>query len=728
MEERKMKKVMKALALALACVLAVETPISVSATGVNAGVAGSGKAVYQAGDNEGTHDGGTHDGGTHDGGTHDGGTHSGSDPQVIAIAIKGDDSYDLRAGDTITLEANVVAIKDFKYEVKWSVDGDAAVITEAKDKICKVMAVKGGTAKVTATAGNRSDSVTVHVSATELSFKQAEYTYYLKQKIDMFEELNTDAASRNEIFWSVSNKKLASVDKKGVVTMKKVSDPVTPVILTAVTEDGLIAQTAITIEEGNPVKKITLSEKKVVLSDLGETKVITATVVAKDEGKPTTDKLVWTSAKDTIVTVEGDAEPASGKAEATLEAVGVGKAKVTIKASTGKSASLTVTANATVDHVEIEGTADTYPKKKVTLYATRYDKKGNELPENSGKLKWVIDPASKKIASVSGKKGDTAIVTVKTKKLNEGETQTIIVKAQINKEEKGSFELTVNPSGITDLKPIEGEKELYVGEETWYSAEAVGGSAEEITWTSSNSKVLTIDEEGHAVALKAGKVTVKGTVTLANGNTKSQPIKVTVTQPITELAMKKTMMVVQAGKKKNVTFTAVKLPKGSKGDVTYSVTDGTEIASVGNPKKGKVAVNTDSKAGDTVTVEAKTVDRYDNEVTAEGTILVIDGKKLTLTFGAGKKITLKQGEEKNLEAKLSPDTFEAVDEITYSVSKKGIVSVDEDGTVKALTPGTVKVTAKSASGAKAVVTIKVTDAKVEGGTHDGGTHDGGTHS
>lgn len=68
--------------------------------------------------------------------------------------------------------------------------------------------------------------------------------------------------------------------------------------------------------------------------------------------KDTTDELVWSSNKPAIATVSASGEYGE---KATITAVGVGTAKITVKASNGKSAAFTVTVFASPKTVEITG-------------------------------------------------------------------------------------------------------------------------------------------------------------------------------------------------------------------------------------------------------------------------------------------------------------------------------------------------------------------------------------
>lgn len=767
-----MKKLMKTLAVVLAFVLAVDAPVSASTAA--AGTAGTTAESLVPGQLMGTGDGGTGDRGTGDKGTGDkkdpsgtsdgdGSTWDGAD-QVLAVAIKGDKVLNVEAGDAVSLEANVITNNECVYTVDWSVEGDAVIVSGEEGDGCTLAAVSGGSAVVTVTAtgshGSKSDSVTVNVKeyVEEMHFASDTYNgfnvedntgdirFCVKHKVDMSEELVKDPATATDtITYSVNNKSVATVDASGVLTLKKKGD----VVLTAVSEQGVKAKTTIHVTEGNPVKKITIKQvvngtntdiakKKLTLAEYEAMAALVVEVEGKDNTKPVTDELTWTSAKPAIVKLVGGVSNGKTQTLTTdledtvdIQACGVGSSKITVKSSGGKSANITVTAQAPTrelqfvdENGDVVTEGETYPLKKITLQLAR------DPEVSKDKIEWSVTPNDKKKVTVSGKKNDTALVTVKLKKLDATATEKFTITAKVKGSDvKAEYELTVKPSEITKLTAADNMKtELSVGEQTKYSVNIEGtGTAEEITWSSSNTKVLSIDQDGHATALKAGKATVKAVATDVSGKTgKATTVtyKVNVTQPVTAISMKKDMITVAAGKKKTVSLAVVQEPKGTKkAQIEYQITyKDCADASISN---NKVTVPASAKPGNVIVVEAKV---KNTNITAYATIQVI-GKKATLTFNNTKitnnKLNLYVGDRENLRAELTQAEGESpwIDTITYSVSKKGIVAVDKAGNVTALQPGTVTVTAKTLSGAKKTVKVTVTEEKPSTETQDGGTGD-----
>lgn len=732
-----MKKFLNAIAIMMACVMVAEVPVSAANySAVNTGsvvvMDGEDKAVVLA--DQGTTDGdqGTTDGegSTTDGGdqgTTDGdGTTDGVDgetaPQVIGVVINGSKTYDVVVGDApIELEATVITNKETKYDVNWSANSDAVTVEQDGNKAV-ITAVKGGKATVTVNAGGKSDSVVINVKqyTTEMSFAQENYTWYLKQKVNFANEVIKNG--NDKVTYSVSDKKIATVDKNGVVTMKKVGE----VVLRAATEHGVAATTVIKVEAGNPVTKLHIEKKsaagklsKLTLDDIDKTETLKVVVDAtKDKTDKHTDFFEWSSAKPSIVSVVDN-----GDGTAVIKAVGVGKAKITVKAASGKKATVTVTANAALKSLKIvnvdngETSATVHVKKKVTLNAIK------DHALNKDKISWAS--SDKKVAAVSSK----GVVTAK----KEG-TATITATSKSGVSAK--FEVKVIPSPVTGIEATKAPTDMWVGEGYKFTAKlsGEGATAEDITWSTSSNKIMTIDAYGNAVAVKAGKATIKATVTLNNGKTKAISYKVKVAQPITGLSMKKAVQFVNAGAKKSVTFKAVNAPKGAKGDVAYELVNitnnGADVTKdrsgvTVDAKKGKVAIAKNvTKNGDIITVKASTKTPGGQVIATYGQVKVVKGAN-KITFNVNAKdvtsvkkstVTVEEGKVFNLNATGTNDPY---DKISYSVNKDG-VSVDEFGNVYALHAGSkVKVTAQSESGKKASITVTVLKSTGSNDTTDG---------
>ena len=248
-------------------------------------------------------------------------------------------------------------------------------------------------------------------------------------------------------------------------------------------------------------EKVSLDHSGTVELKVGDTLALKASLTPSDAAA----RLTWKSSKEDVATVDR---------KGLVTAVGAGTTTITVSTDNGKTAKVTV-----------QVTAKSKSPKKITLKEGRKltMKVGEKLtltPELSpasatAKLTWTS--SDKKVVKVS-KKGEikalkkgTATVSVKTDNGKKAEIK-ITVKAK-----------TVSPQKIT-LK--EGRKlTMKVGEKLTLTPKLTPSSATaELTWSTSNKKIVTVSGKGVIKAVKKGKATV--TVTTDNG--KTAEIKITV--------------------------------------------------------------------------------------------------------------------------------------------------------------------------------------------------------
>lgn len=195
--------------------------------------------------------------------------------------------------------------------------------------------------------------------------------------------------------WKSSNKKVATVNSKGLV--KAVAKG--QATITVTTKNGKTASIKVKVVAATPTR-ITINQGKSATLYMGSTlKLTTKLAPAKAESK-----LTWSSSKPAVATVSSKGVVTPKKA---------GTAKITVKTANGKKASITVKV---VDAQSVklkEGKSKTLKVgKKLTLHATVSPAKVKT------KLTWSSSNA--KVAAVSSKgvvtakKAGTAKITVKT--------------------------------------------------------------------------------------------------------------------------------------------------------------------------------------------------------------------------------------------------------------------------------------------------------------------------
>ena len=268
------------------------------------------------------------------------------DPTTLTLAVDG----------TATIKATVSPSNATDKTVKWS-SSDAAVVSV--DNNGAVKALKVGGAVITATAGTKTATCTIIVTAKEIAV-----TGITLDKTTLSMKEGTTAAltatvtpanaTNKTVTWSSHETAIATVDNNGVVTAHKIGSSV----ITA-TAGSVSAKCTVTVVSSTvAVTGITLSPTTLSLKE-GGSATLNATVSPTDA----TDKTVsWTTSNSAVATVSAG----------TVTAVKAGTATITATAG-GKSAtcSVSVTANTiTATNIELPvSIVDAYPGFRYKLGA-----------------------------------------------------------------------------------------------------------------------------------------------------------------------------------------------------------------------------------------------------------------------------------------------------------------------------------------------------------------------
>ena len=241
-------------------------------------------------------------------------------------------SQNLITGESFTLTATVEPAKTTD-TVVWS-SSNKAVATVSDGT---VTAAKAGTTEITATAGNVKATCTVTVSDPVYKVTDIKLTAAPSRRIAAGKKVKLKAsiapsnATDKSVTWTSSNKKVATVNAKGLVTFKKNAGG-KKVTITATAKDGSKKFTKITLTcmKGS-VKSIKLSGKTTVKS--GKTTKLKAKVSTKN-GKAN-KTVVWSSSNTKLATVDknGKVKTVKGKK---------GTVKITAKATDGSGKKATI--------------------------------------------------------------------------------------------------------------------------------------------------------------------------------------------------------------------------------------------------------------------------------------------------------------------------------------------------------------------------------------------------
>lgn len=401
---------------------------------------------------------------------------------------------------------------------------------------------------------------------------------------------------------------------------------------------------------------------------------------------------------------------------------------------------------------------DEYRTVTVVLQSktTKLDENGNKVPVAEDSFDITIDQSSIDGILVKDDAGlSIADVRVIDGKVKVNHNSIIVNKSdnttEISVPKNRTYTATVTPAAYQGNDP-----------DQVYEA-----ATETLTWKTSNAKVASIAYAADGTA----KITAnaKGTATITvsgirvtadnKGKEKASVIKTTfkvsVKQPVKTITLNKPTVVlnekVKAGQVQNqkVALKATLGPKGvdTKTAIHWSVKrNGTELEATkdlglldksGNEiTKASVSINLPAPViGDVFEITART----DSGASAISTVTIVEKTDSVVIaekeLNAERKPVLFNGmdgkkQKDNVTNRVIGDTFKMYpcidiaagksatdyytagtnncENVTYSVNKKGIVTIDDDGTVHAIKNGTVTITAKTPLGKKGTLKVIVT--------------------
>lgn len=553
--------------------------------------------------------------------------------------------------------------------INWESSDDTIVSLKADGNKATVTGLEEGTATITVTYTindgatgkdrNVSKSIIVEVKENHVtSLKITESLSLNKGKtgqIDLTYGPSDTTDDVTKIIYSSSNEDVATVDNNGKVTAVSGGSAIITAHLGSVVSNECIVSVNVPLEsiEVTQVNELFVKDTK----KLDVTYKPTDTTVTKD--------VTWTSSDKTIATVDKD-----GK----VTAVKKGIVTITAKVA-GKEASTTIDVKQHVEKLVInEGDFTLLKGKDKTLTVSE-----NPSTHDDGKaIETTWTSSNPNVATVNKdgkvialKEGTTNITVTYTYSNGHKATGTVVCTGQ----EKKITKVTLNKETL-DLAKGTNEKLSA----TYDPADTTDDTT--ITWKSSNEAVASVDKDGKVTAQLGG--TAKITATIAG--VKSNECTVNVNVPLTSIDLSGENTVL---KNQTISLSIVKTPADATDiltDIKYSVSD-SNIASVDN--NGTVAGLKEGSV--TVTVTAKVGSR---NFTATKDITVTE-KKLT-------SINLKADSNRMLinTAMDTTVTFNPTDTtddkgLLWESSNTDVASVDENGKITALKPGTVTITATS---------------------------------
>jgi uncharacterized protein YjdB len=214
-----------------------------------------------------------------------------------------------------------------------------------------------------------------------------------------------------------------------------------------------------------------------------------------------------------------------------------------------------------------------------------------------------------------------------------------------------------------------------------------------LQWSSSNTAVATVDETGTVSAISQGSVLI--TATSTDGSKVTATCAIKVVKLVSTIQLDATEATLNEGE--TLQLNAVVAPESAENKTLQWTSSDNSVATV--DETGKVSAIAQGSA----LITATSTDG--SKVTATCTIKVV---KLVSTIQLdATEATLNEGETLQLNAVVAPESADNKT-LQWSSSNTAVATVDETGTVSAISQGSALITATSTDGSKVTATCTIT--------------------
>lgn len=603
--------------------------------------------------------------------------------------------------------------KDIEDQIHWySYDNKIATVTAGDDKTKAVITgVADGTTEIAAYIENDGITYLDEKGKAIMRPTEGDFVAYATVKVtqratgveltltDVYQKHTYDLKDYTELVYGDTSKPLADCTESVIYSGLKISNTKTTkatlkddgtlkitkgtvgdtITFTMTTSNGVTDTATVTVQQDVPATGLTFKDGNKYTLDLGSEKdkdwykdlVLDVTTADK---KQTTDDITWTISdkKGTIAEITDIGAIVDNATYATVNAIGeqIGTVKITAKATSGKSASFSLTITATPARAEIYGPDSIYTGQTKALGVVLYGENDLEIPQGKTTFKWSVTTASgnKANAKVTNKGVLTpaALLTKgsgKSKEVLTEDTATITAtfsnspaKIKDNKNVTGTT-VTINQSNVsnvaltaqqvgTDGKPYtipngtiaSGDKKadlkgLFVG--TSFDVVPTGeGQLDSIVWSTTGKGIIQqVNGEIPTYTLTAaGNKTVKATYYTV------------------DFAKKKATKVVKTFNIKNLVVRAEQLTFDKSAVVVSNFDSKTNATKAGTSVTLKIKAQAPKGASDKITWAVKAAndeatelavknEKYNKKTAAAATVYYIASGKNDSTI----KITLPEG-------------------------------------------------------------------------------------
>ncbi|MBR4724519.1 MAG: Ig-like domain-containing protein [Lachnospiraceae bacterium] len=414
------------------------------------------------------------------------------------------------------------------------------------------------------------------------------------------------------------------------------------------------------------VNGITLSNTSETMP-LGSTLQLTLTAPNPYQGD-----IKWSTSDGSVVTVDDTG---------LVTAVGVGDANVTVRIKVG---GVTKQARCRIKVIDSVNKIELTAKQDYCLVGDNLTISATISPKLNGiQLVWACSDET--IASVA----DTSALSMTITGVKEG---TVVVSA-LNKE--NSIVATKIIKVIQEIQSVTlSDKEVTLPITTGFyqlyaTCKPSLPSSQKLKWSSSNPKIVTVDDNGKVKLVKPGSAVI--TVTTENG--KMDQCTFTVLQGVTAINLDEKDILMFVGEKHRITYT-IKPDNASNVNLKWNTVD-SKIATI--DASGYI---TAKNVGSTV-ITVQTTDGTGLFTMCTVTVMRnATSIKLDVT-----SLQMNVGDVYNLEATLTP--ADSSDEIAFESSNSKVATVSSRGKITAKAKGNCVIIAKTAAGMTAYVNVTV---------------------
>lgn len=530
-----------------------------------------------------------------------------------------------------------------------------------------VTLVTGGTASIIAAsddnpAATAMCTITVETPASSIVLDEKTKEMNVGETYRLGYVITPTNAANKEVSWSSSNTAVASVDATGLIKAVAAGQA----IITVKTADGtLTASCTITVKQKATGISLDATDLELYVNQSYELKATVTPASSTDY------KLTWESSNSTVATVDD-----KGK----VTAIAAGRTTIMVKTSTGQVAYCSVTVKQQATGLQLN-----YKEKSIVI-GEAFTIKATIVPSSAAdevSVNWASSKPSVATVTASGEvkglKGGTAIITCKT---NDGKFTEFCVVTVVER----VTSVTLNKSNV----PV-GLKKTYTLKAT---VKTNAATDPDIRWTSSNTRIATVDARGKVTGKAIGTVTI--TATAQDGSGEKDTCTVRVVRQATSLALNKTSVTTVEGR----TFKLTANIKPS--NATYKTVDWTssdeKIAIVDS--NGQVTALTEGN----VTIKAAAKDNSGKVATCF--VIVQPRTPANSVTIINQNLTMVVGETATIQKAINPSA--STDRVTWQSDNKTVASVDAStGKVIARTPGIASVTVMTESGKTATTKITV---------------------